>query len=131
MLFRSLDNSKDGIRQTDFEQWPWLQNLVNTTDKKNIFVVMSKPIFGNDGFTDKLEADLLTDTLASLSKKGKYVFVFYEGQDISIDVIDGVRYISTGVYNSDVTKDPQEAFKYIEFNINDKETTYRIRSIFE
>ncbi|HZX21204.1 MAG TPA: phosphodiester glycosidase family protein, partial [Clostridia bacterium] len=48
-LIIQLDNSKDGIRQTDFEQWPWLQKLVNTTDKKNIFVVMSKPIFGNGG----------------------------------------------------------------------------------
>ncbi len=130
-LIIHLDNSKDGIRQTDFEQWPWLQKLINTTDKKNIFVVMSKPIFGTGGFTDKLEADLLMDTLTELSQKGKYVFVFYEGQDISTDVVNGVRYISTGVYSSDITKDPREAFKYVEFNINDKETTYQIKSLFE
>lgn len=130
-LIIKLDNSKDGIRQTDFAQWPWLQNLVNTTDKKNIFVVMSKPIFGSGGFTDKLEADLLADTLAGLSEKGKQVFVLYEGQDISVDMIGDVRYISTGVYNSDVSKDPQEIFKYIEFNISDGEVTYQIKSLFE
>lgn len=130
-LIIKLDNSKDGIRQTDFAQWPWLQNLINTTSKKNIFVVMSKPIFGSGGFTDKLEADLLADTLASLSEKGKRVFVFYEGRDISVDMIDGVRYISTGIYNSDVSKDPREIFKYIEFNIGDKEVTYQIKSLFE
>ncbi len=130
-LVIQLDNSKDGIRQTDFEQWPWLQNLVRTTNKKNIFVIMSKPIFGSDGFTDKLEADLLMDTLADLSKRGKRAFVFYEGQNISVDIINGVRYISTGVYNSDTSKDPWKIFKYIEFNINDKEVTYQIKSLFE
>lgn len=130
-LIIQLDNSKDGIRQTDFEQWPWLQKLVNATDKKNIFVVMSKPIFGNGGFTDKLEANLLMDTLTDLSQKGKYVFVLYEGQDISTDVINGVRYISTGVYSSEITKDPREIFRYIEFNISEKETTYQVKSLFE
>lgn len=79
-LVIQLDNSKDGIRQTDFDQWPWLQNLIGTTNKKNIFVVMSKPIFGEGGFTDKLEANLLMDTLAGLSERGKNVFVFYEGK---------------------------------------------------
>lgn len=130
-LIIQLDNSKDGIRQTDFDQWPWLQNLISTTNKKNIFVVMSKPIFGEGGFTDKLEANLLMDMLADLSEKGKYVFVFYEGKNISVDIVNGVRYISTGVYNCDILKNPQEIFKYIEFNINDKETTYQIRSLFE
>ena len=130
-LIIQLDNSKDGIRQTNFEQWPWLQNLVRTTNKKNIFVVMSKPIFGDGGFTDKLEADLLMDTLADLSKRGKRVFVFYEGQNIAVDVINDVRYISTGVYNNDISKDPLETFKYIELNINDNEVTYQIKSLFE
>lgn len=130
-LIIQLDNSKDGIRQTDFDQWPWLQNLISTTNKKNIFVVMSKPVFGEGGFTDKLEANLLMDMLADLSEKGKYVFVFYEGKNISVDIVNGVRYISTGVYNCDILKNPQEIFKYIEFNINDKETTYQIRSLFE
>ena len=130
-LIIQLDNLKDGLRQTNFDQWPWLQNLVNNTTKKNVFIVMSKPIFGNGGFTDKLEADLLMDTLTDLSKKGKQVFVLYEGQSLSVDVINGVRYISTGVYNSNASKDQQETFKYIEFNINDKEVTYQIKSLFE
>ena len=130
-LIIQLDNSKDGIRQTDFEQWPWLQKLVNTTDKKNIFVVMSKPIFGDGGFTDKLEANLLMDTLTELSRKGKYVFVLYEAQDISIDIINGVRYISTGTYSSDITKDPLKIFRYIEFNISEEETTYQVKSLVE
>ncbi|HZX21882.1 MAG TPA: hypothetical protein VFF25_05780, partial [Clostridia bacterium] len=83
------------------------------------------------GFTDKLEANLLMDTLTDLSQKGKYVFVFYEGQDISTDVINGVRYISMGAYSSDIAKDPREIFRYIEFNISEKETTYQVKSLFE
>jgi len=130
-LIIQLDNLKDGIRKTNFDQWPWLQKLLSNTSKKNVFIVMSKPIFGTGGFTDKLEADLLMDTFTDLTKKGKQVFVLYEGQTISVDVINGVRYISTGVYNSNTSKDPKETFKYIEFNINDKEVTYQIKSLFE
>lgn len=130
-LIIQVDNSGDGIRQTNFDQWPWLQNLVNTTNKKNVFVVMSKPIFGEGGFTDKLEADLLMDSLTKLYESGKQVFVVYEGENISVDIINGVRYISTGKYQSKDVKNPQEAFKYVEFNINDKEVTYQIKSLFQ
>lgn len=130
-LIIQLDNQIDGIRQTNFNQWPWFQNLIKNTNKKNVFVVMSKPIYGSGGFTDKLEAKLLMDTLSNLTKEGKKVFVLYEGQNLSVDIIEGVRYISTGVYNSDATKDPNEAFKYVEFNINDTEVTYQIKSLFE
>ena len=130
-LIIQLDNLKDGIRQTNFDQWPWLQNLVNNTNKKNVFVVMSKPIFGEGGFSDKLEADLLMNTLTDLTNKGKQVFVLYEGKTISVDIINGVRYISTGSYNSSVSKDSPETLKYIEFNINDNEVTYQIKSLFE
>lgn len=130
-LILQLDNSKDGLRQTDYNQWPWLQNLVRNTNKDNIFVVMSKPIFGNGGFSDDLEADLLMDTFTQAHEKGKRVFVLYEGEDITVDVINGVRYISTGKYSINDVRYPSEAFRYIEFNINDKEVTYQIKSLFE
>lgn len=130
-LIIQLDTLQDGLRKTNFDQWPWLQNLLKNTNKKNVFVVMSQPIFGPGGFTDQLEADLLMDTFTQLSKAGKQVFVLYEGKNISVDVINGVRYISTSAYDSSTSKNPQEAFKYIEFNINDQEVTYQIKPLFE
>lgn len=130
-LIIQLDNLNDGLRKTNFDQWPWLQNILNNTNKKNVFVVMSKPIFGKGGFTDKLEADLLMDTFSDLTKKGKQVFVLYEGENVTVDIINGVRYISTGKYSTSTSKNPQETLKYIEFNITDKEVTYQIKSLFE
>lgn len=130
-LFIQLDNTIDGIRQTNFDQWPWLEKLINTKDKKNIFIVMAKPIFGEGGFSDRLEADLLMEKLTQLYEEGKQVFVVYQGKKPGVDLINGVRYISTGNYNSENIKNPQEAFKYIEFNINDQEVTYQIKSLFQ
>lgn len=129
-LLIQLDNLKDGLRGTNFTQWPWFKNIVSNTQKQNIFIVLAKPIFGNAGFTDKLEAELLMDTLTELSKAGKRVFVMYGGESISVDVKNGVRYISTGAYSSDPSKDPMESFKYIEFNITNNEVTYQIKPIF-
>ncbi len=130
-LILQLDNLKDGIRKTNYDQWPWLQNLLKNTNKDNIFIVMSKPIVGSNGFSDELEADLLMDTFTEAYEEGKQVFVLYEGEDIAVDVINGVRYISTGQYSIDDAKHPKEAFRYIEFNINDEEVTYQIKSLFE
>ncbi len=129
-LIIQLDNSKDGTGQVDSEQLCRLQNLAYNTDKKNIFVLMSEPVFNEDGFTGKPGSGL-TDVLIDISDNGKEVFVLYEGKNISINVDDGVKYMSTGVYNSDISKDPHETFKYIEFDINNGEVTYRIKSLFE
>lgn len=130
-LIIQLDTLNDGLRKTNFDQWPWLQNLLRSTNKKNVFVVMNKAIYGNGGFTDKLEADLLMETFAELAKAGKQVFVLYEGQNLAVDIINGVRYISTGCYNNSTSNNPQAAFKYIEFNMNNNEVTYQIKPLFE
>lgn len=93
--------------------------------------IPSKELSGGKTSKTISEANLLMDTLTELSRKGKYVFVLYEAQDISIDIINGVRYISTGTYSSDITKDPLKIFRYIEFNISEEETTYQVKSLFE
>ncbi|AOY74827.1 phosphodiester glycosidase family protein [Clostridium formicaceticum] len=120
-----LDNRSGGLRNTDYSQWPWLMNLLNTTNKKNIFVVLPRPI---SGFTDQLEANLLKETLTETAEKGRNVFVLYGGTEaVKAELIEGVRYISTGTYNNTTGK----ASKYVAFNILQDQVTYQIKDLSE
>ncbi|AKL96753.1 hypothetical protein CACET_c33090 [Clostridium aceticum] len=120
-----LDSRSGGLRNTDYSQWPWLINLLETTNKKNVFVVLPRPI---SGFTDQLEANLLRQTLTETAEKGKKVFVLYGGgQEVKAELIEGVRYISTGTYNNATGK----ASKYVAFNIVQDQVTYQIKDLSE
>jgi len=120
-----LDSRSGGMRNTDYSQWPWLTNLLETTNKKNVFVVLPRPI---SGFADQLEANLLRQTLSETAENGKKVFVLYGGgQEVQAELIEGVRYISTGTYNNTTG----DASKYVIFNILQDQVTYQIKDIYE
>lgn len=120
-----LDSRSGGLRNTDFSQWPWLMNLLKTTNKNNVFIILPGPI---SGFTDKLEANLLRRTLTDTAERGKNVFVLHNGgQSDQAELLEGVRYISTGTYNN-TTGSPS---KYVLFNILDNQVTYQIKDISE
>lgn len=117
-----LNNSGDGLRRTDYSQWPWLQNLLRSNTKKNVLVFMQKPIWGSGGFSDKLEANLLGDQLTALAERGTNVYVFYGGGTASIETRNGVRYLGTGKemdqYISLYKKNGQILYNVEKFNIN-------------
>lgn len=127
-LILHLDNRSGGLRATNYKQWSWLINHLEATTKENIFVVLPRPIWGTNGFSDELEANLLKEKLTETTEKGKKVFVLYGGtKDVNVDLIDGVRYISTGTYNSTAAT----SSKYIEFNILKDQVTYQVKSLFK
>ena len=130
-LFIQMDNRSGGIRQTNYRQYGWLKYEVEQSKMNNVFVILPRPVWGANGFTDTMEADLFAEMLTGISEKGKKVFVLYGEGDVKADVINGVRYIGTGSYKSDSIKNPLDTFKYVEFNINDTEVTYQIKSIFQ
>ncbi|SCY48656.1 phosphodiester glycosidase family protein [Alkaliphilus peptidifermentans] len=130
-LILKMDNTKNGFRQTNFDQWPWLIKQLETTKKENIFIVVPTPIWGDKGFSDALELKLFTDALTAEAEKGKNVYVLYGGPEVEVRVMDGVRYISAGSYDSSTNKSPAESFQYIEFNINDNDVTYQIKPLFQ
>lgn len=120
-----LDSRSGGLRNTDYSQWPWLMNLLKTTNKKNIFVILPEPI---SGFKDALEANLLRQTLTGTAERGKNVFVLYNGgQSIQPEISEGVRFISTGTYNNTTEK----SSNYVVFNILNNKVTYQIKDITE
>jgi len=125
-LILHLDNRSGGLRATNYKQWPWLINHLDNTAKDNIFIVLPRPIFGSSGFKDEMEADLLQEKLTEVADKGKKVFVLYGGSNnINVDLIEGVRYISTGTYNSNAATNS----KYIEFNILKDQVNYQIKPL--
>lgn len=91
-----LNNQNDGLRKSDYNQWPWLKNMLSSTTKKNVLIFLQKPIWGSGGFTDKLEADLLGSQFSALAEKGINVYVFYGGGSTRIETRNGVRYLGTG-----------------------------------
>lgn len=132
LLLLSMDNSKNGFRATDFNQWPWLKQALENNKQENIILLLPKPITGKDGFTDTLEAELLMEMLNKQVAAGRNVFVIYPGSSFLVEVKDGIRYITTGAYNSAPQgKMPSEANQYVEFNLTGKTLTYQIKSIFE
>ena len=96
VLFVSLNNSGDGIRKTNYQQWPWLVNTLKGPLPDNVVLLMPKPVFGPSGFTDELEAELFVDILTTLVEQGKNVFVLHGGNVEEVEVINGVRFIGMG-----------------------------------
>ncbi len=130
-IFVQMDNRNKGIRQTNYRQYAWLKYEVEKSDTENVIVVLPKPIWGSNGFSDTMEADLFAEMLTELTEKGKKVFVVYGEGEVKAEAINGVRYIGTGSYKGDSSKEPLEAFKYVEFNITDTEVTYQLKSLFQ
>ena len=59
----TIDNSKNGIRLTDYTQW---ENLIEDIDtNKNILIILTKSL---NSFTDKLEKELLLNLLKEKSR---------------------------------------------------------------
>ena len=96
VLFMSLNNSGDGIRKTNYQQWPWLVSTLKGTLPDNVVLLMPKPVSGPSGFTDELEAELFIDILAKLIEQDKNVFVLHGGSVEDVEVINGVRFIGMG-----------------------------------
>ncbi|WP_425447114.1 phosphodiester glycosidase family protein [Dethiothermospora halolimnae] len=127
-LFIQLDDNKKGIRATDPKQWLNFKKKLKGSKEKNIIILLPKPVLGNNGFIDKLEADLFNEELSKYSNNGRNVFVIHGGKEIKTDVKSGIRYIQfTG--NTDKNIDVYD-LKQLVFTVNNDEITYEIQSLF-
>jgi len=95
-----LDNYKDGLRKSNPDQWPRLIRILQATKAEKVHVFLPKPIWGSEGFSDTLEADLLCNKLEQLTADGVEVNVFYGGGQNNSELRNGVRYIGMG-YETD------------------------------
>ena len=129
-LFINLNSSKNGIRETNAEQWLKLnQDLENKTET-NLVLFLPTPIFGSNGFSDKLEAELLHDQLVKAQEKGKNIIVVHGGNTTSTDLKDGIRYIGL---NTKELKSPEDVknINLIKFYVNADKISYEFLKVFE
>lgn len=97
--------------------------------RKNIVLFLSTPVFGNGGFKDSLEADLLHECLAKAREADKNIFVIQASNTNSSELKDGVRYLKL---NTQKAKTQADVYKLsmIEFVVNPDNTTYQILPLF-
>lgn len=126
--FIKLDNSKGGIRATNYNQWIWLLDMVENIDSKNVFVLMPNA----PSFNDKLEERLFLDTLGSLRDRGIDVWVLTgeNTDELKVDVKEGIRFLSLKPYPSEGDLNDLKNLKYVEFTANDGYVTYEIKSMY-
>lgn len=93
----NLDASAGGLRASSEGQWSKFLYDLSSFKGNNIFIFLP---CSPDSFSDKMEAQLLKDTLSDYKLKSrKNVWVFYNGNANESSLYRGVRYISTMGYN--------------------------------
>lgn len=125
LLIIDASSARGGLRHTNPQQWIWFTNALNNNDKDHIILFLNTPIFGQGGFKDQLEAELLHNTLVESYEEGKSVWVIYPGSTTKAELKDGIRYIQLN--NKAISNEGE--LKYmnsIEFIINGKDITYQI-----
>ena len=93
-------------------------------------MLLPKPVFGNGGFKDPLEAELLHKLLVEQAEAGKTIWVIHGGSKNQVEVNEGIRYIeydNRNVNNPDEVKNIQA----IEFVVNGQDISYQINSVYK
>lgn len=129
-IFINLNSSKGGIRATNSNQWIKLKEDLKNRSETNIIITLTTPIFGNNGFKDKLEADLFHDTMVEARENGKNIFIVYGDNKTNVNLKDGIRYISL---NTNKLKSKEDIYKQniIEFVANGADISYTIKNVFD
>ncbi|MDR7856931.1 phosphodiester glycosidase family protein [Tissierella sp.] len=130
MFFLHVNTQKGGIRATNPEQWNSLRKDLENIKENNIVLLLSSPVFGANGFTDTLEANLFHKYLIEARDRGKNVFVVHGGNSNTSDLRDNIRYIGIN------TKTPAKAediydLSIVEFVVNGSDVTYQINPLFQ
>ncbi len=128
-IFFNINTAKGGIRATDSSQWTKLLNDLESRNETNFILFLTSPVFGTNGFTDKLEAELLHSKLVEAKEKGKNVFVVYGGNSTSSDLIDGIRYISLNTSQINNKADISN-ISVVEFVVNGSNISYQIDKVY-
>lgn len=129
VYFINANSGKGGIRASNPDQWSSLIYQLENREEKNIVLFLSTPVFGNGGFKDSLEADLLHECLAKAREADKNIFVIQASNTNSSELKDGVRYLKL---NTQKAKTQADVYKLsmIEFVVNPDNTTYQILPLF-
>ncbi len=81
-------------------EWNWFINEVNNLQTQNVFVFMQTNLKFTSARGNKA---LLKDVLSGAAERGHTVYTFYNNSLTGSTPEDGVRYISTPGFSSDIT----------------------------
>ncbi|NLY45286.1 MAG: phosphodiester glycosidase family protein [Tissierella sp.] len=129
-LFINLNSSKNGIRETDPAQWLKLRQDLENRTESNFVLFLPTPVFGSNGFSDKLEAELFHDLLVEAQGKGKNIIVVHGGNTTSADLKDGIRYISLNTKELNSPEDIKN-INLVKFYVNSDTISYEFVKVFQ
>lgn len=109
-LYIKLDTSKGGIRNTSSAQWDMLLNAIESSNKKNVFIMSGDTIYGSD----KFENEVIDDYLESINKN---VIVITGADGNSYKNVNGVKHFTLcNSEKEELSQDKLNSVKYLEFS---------------
>ena len=123
----TIDNSKNGIRLTDYTQW---ENLIEDIDtNKNILIILTKSL---NSFTDKLEKELLLNILKEKNiKKGNSSWIIQYGNNTNVENVNGIKIFTIGKLTTHKNmEDIFNNYRYINIYATSKDISFEIKEIF-
>ena len=130
-IFITLNNSGNGLRATDTDQWPWLLEQLEIAKQKdyNVFVILDN-LF--DSFSDKGEENLLKDVLSEYHiKTGNKVWVFYRSDLNCTHMESGVKYLGIATYDKNkISEGINHNMYYLITTVKDTEVSFEYKKAF-
>lgn len=125
VLFITLDSTKGGLRQTDYNQWLKLQQDLNaiTAKTKTVFIVMDR---APEQFADALEGNLLKKVLSDCVKNKSVNLWVLSGGAGRFDTYmeNGVRFVNLPGVDA---KEPAAAI----FTVSGEKVNYQVIPVIE
>ena len=128
--FITLDNTKDGLRNTNSKQWKWFFSELEKIRTNNVFILLPESV---DNFSDPYEAKLFNSILTDYRKKTKRnVWVITGGSSNNVTIEKGIRNISSSGLDQSTSNivTSIDKSKYILVTVKGSEITYQIKSLF-
>lgn len=131
--FITLNDNNGGLLASDPNQWNWFLSTLNNVKCDNLFVILPRPIWGDDGFKDVREATLFENTLNKfMQNTGKNVWIIYNSKNSFYTTLnDNIRYITT--YGTNVGGGKMDIYndaRYISIMVNGKDVYYQNKNLF-
>lgn len=124
-LYLYLDVSKGGIRATDGDQWNKITEAVSASDKKDIFIISDKSVFGASDFENKVFKDYFSGL------KGKNIWVINRGNTNTYRYEDGISYFTlANQQKEEFSAEQLKSYKYLEFTFG-KTTGFEWKNLYE
>lgn len=126
--FIQLDESKQGIRTINPDEWRWFIQQLDSAAGNNVFIFMSNP---SQTFNDNLEGNLFQNILTQYRQKtNKNVWVFFKGDENTSYMEQGIKFVSTaGSGSPALLPTNSDMAKYVLVTVMGDQITFEFKPI--